>query len=236
MSKSQLYMLIAATLIVCGGAYVHGMKTDRWGQPTNEKLSAFTDRLHYVPIQFGDWTSEPVDIPADEFKASNCDGGFQRVYTNSVTGDQISIFLVSGRGYHCTIHTPDFCYTAAGFQMARDPVNFSFEIANSPEPMEIIHTVFNKEETTITRHLRILWTYTNSGVWKSPSMAKYEYGDEDAMYKMYIVRNVEGRSPLIGEEPGVAFCKEFIPLVNQALFAPEVPWERTNELQSKAGA
>jgi len=220
MSTSQLSMLVAGALVICGGAYVHGVKTDRWQQQTNEKLEHFSQRMEAIPIDFGDWTSKELDVNEEQFEASHCDRAYSRVFVNSVTGEQISAFLVSGRGYHVTIHTPEFCYTAAGYEMGRDPTSYKFEAPGLPEN-EVLHSMFKKDTQTETSHLRILWTYSKDGMWQSPEkLAKYTFGDEEAVYKLYLIRNVDGGVPAIGEDPALAFAREFLPILSQTLFAP----------------
>ena len=218
MSRIQLVILGVAAAIIIGSAGVHGVMTDRWVAQHSEKLTGYSARIADVPTEFGDWTSQAEEIPPDEFKASGCDAYFSRGFVNSVTGDVISVFLVSGRGYHVTIHTPQFCYKAAGFNQAKDQVAYEFEAPGMPEKHEVVHALFKKDTPQETQHLRILWTYTVDGTWRSPKLAKYTYGREPAMYKMYLVRSVLKGVPEIGDDPAVDFAKEFLPLLNQALF------------------
>ena len=93
MSKSQLAVLIVASVVIIGGAYVHGMSTDRWVKKHSKKLDQYTERLAALPTTFGDWTSTPMEVDAAQFKESGCDGSYSRLFENSVTGEQISVFL-----------------------------------------------------------------------------------------------------------------------------------------------
>lgn len=217
MLKTQIIMLSVAALVIVGGAVKHGFDTDRWTKQHSEKLNTYTSRLESLPTEFGDWTSIESEVDPAQFKASGCDGSYSRLFTNSL-GEQISVFLVSGRGYHVTIHTPNFCYVAAGYEMRNDPIDFEFEAPELPKT-EVVHTVFKKDLALATNQLRILWTYTVDGNWRSPKLAKYTYGSEDAMYKLYLIRSVDGGIPDIGDDPAVEFAKEFLPVVNATLFA-----------------
>ena len=220
MSKSQFIFLGVAAAFIVGTAYVHGVVTDRWGQQHSLKLAEYSARLDNVPRTFGDWTSAPQEVDPEQFKASGCDKHFSYLFENTVTGDQISVFLVSGRGYHVTIHTPNFCYKAAGYDQHADAVPYSFDAPGMEKKSEVVHALFKKDTATETSHLRILWTYCVDGTWKSPRLAKYTYGGENAMYKMYLIRSVQSGVPDIGDDPTVAFAKDFIPVLNKALFAP----------------
>ena len=209
-------MLTVAALVIIGSAYSHGILTDRWIPHRSEKLDGYTARLGDLPTEFGDWTSTDAPVDPAQFKASGCDGSFSKLFENSVTGEQISVFLVSGRGYHVTIHTPNFCYVAAGYDMRADPTSYAFVAPGMPDN-EVVHTVFSKATPTETSNLRILWTYSTDGSWKSPKLAKYTYGREDAMYKLYVIRNISDGVE-IGDDPTVQFAKEFLPILNQTLF------------------
>ena len=222
MTKSQYIMLGVAGLIIVSSAYVHGVYTDRWGRLTSEKLKHYTARLDDVPTKFGDWTSVPQEVDPAEFKASGCDGSFSRNFTNSVTDDVISVFLVSGRGYHATIHTPDQCYKAAGFVMGGTPQPHTFQTPGLADKNEVVHTVFRRDTPRGTEHLRILWTYSVDGAWKSPklALAKQTLGTEEAIYKMYVIRAIQS-APEIDEDPAMEFLDEFLPLLNEALFPAE---------------
>lgn len=218
MSKMHHIMLATAAVIIVGSAVVHGVMTDRWIKRHSEKLTQYTARLEQVPTQFGDWESTPDTVDPAEFKASGCDGHFSRVFTNKVTKDQISVFLVSGRGYHVTIHTPDFCYKAAGYDQRAQEEPYSFQAPGVGDKIEVAHALFKKDTPTETSQLRILWNFTVDGTWRSPEVPKLTYGGEDAMYKLYLIRNTGGRVPEIGDDPVVSFANEFVPLVNQVLF------------------
>ena len=102
---------------------------------------------------------------------------------------------------------------------------------------EVLHSVFKKDTQTETSHLRILWTYSKDGSWQSPEkLAKYTFGDEKAMYKLYLIRNVDGGAPPIGEDPVVGFAREFLPVLGQTLFAPGGPTEGGGEEQAATDA
>ena len=223
MEKSQYIILGVASVVIVGSAYVHGVATDRWVKKHSEKLSQYTARLDAVPTEFGDWVSTPQEVDAEQFEASGCDGHFSRLFENKLTGDQISVFLVSGRGYHATIHTPQFCYKAAGFDQRADAVPYEFEIPAMTDKHEVVHALFKKDTARETSHLRILWTYAVDGPWRSPRLAKYTYGGEDAMYKLYLIRSVESGVPDIGSDPSISFAKEFLSVLDKALFSQSVP-------------
>lgn len=222
MSRNQIIFAVVVALVTVVGAYTQGKITDRWENEISQELETFTLRLEDVPTQIGNWISEEVPVDEAQFKASNCHGRVSRTYRNAVTGEAVNIFLTSGKGYHVTIHTPDFCYVAAGYEMGNEPQNYRVNDVPemSPEP-EFLNTLFKKVTPTETTHLRILWSYTADGMWTAPKLAKYSLGTKDALYKLYLISEIGDGVPPIGEDPTVAFAKEFLPAINKVMFPKE---------------
>ena len=218
MSKNQLIFLAIVVLVTVGGAYRQGILTDRWSNEVSERLQTFTNHLDGVPKQIGNWVSEDTPVNEDQWKASNCHGRISRVYQNTATGDVVNVFLVSGKGYHVTIHSPDWCYVAAGYEMDKDPDTFSFDVPSVPAP-EFLNAMFKRVTPTETRQIRILWGYSDDGKWTSPKLAKYSFASKPALYKVYLISEIrDGVVPNLTEDPTVNFAREFLPTVNNILF------------------
>src|SRR5690349_8005042 len=97
-----------ALLLIVGTGVVHGMRTGRW-QPS----AALTDavaRLDTVPMRIGDWEGE--DTPLAGREPPGVAAHLCRRYTNTRTGEAVTMFLVCGRPGPVSIHTPDVCYAA----------------------------------------------------------------------------------------------------------------------------
>ena len=159
-----------------------------------------------------------MEVNEEQFKESMCNGVVSRLYRHAVTGDEVSVFLVSGKSYHITIHTPDWCYVAAGFEMRRNPINYSVECPDVVENPDFRTAVFYKDTPTETNRLRILWSYTEDGRWTSPKLAKQLFGHKPALYKVYLITSIGESAPSMSEEPSVEFAKVFIPTINKVLF------------------
>ena len=133
--KTTILISVLAGLASIAGAIYQGRFCDRWTVETSERLDVFGARLANVPRQFGGWTSVEVPVNEEQFIASKCNACVSRRYTHAVTGQEVTIFLVSGKAYHVTIHSPDWCYVAAGYEMQGDPSNYAFDVKGvSPRP------------------------------------------------------------------------------------------------------
>ncbi len=219
--KMQILIGAIAVIAAVGGAVYQGRLCDRWTLETSEQLDSFTKRLDGVPKEIGDWQATDVEVNQKEFEASHCQGVVSRAYQNAVTGQVVNVYLVSGKAYHVTSHSPDWCYVAAGFEMQDPPANYSVKCRDLPVDPDFLTTLFYKETPTETNRLRILWSYTDDGAWTAPKLAKQLFARKPALYKVYLITSIQDRPPLLAEDPGVLFAKEFIPAVNEVLFVPE---------------
>ena len=217
----KLVLPVAVALVIIGiGTYVQGVLSERWEKNRTEKLVGFTSRLSEVPLTIGDW--EGIDQPTDEeqFERSHCDGQVSREYRNLRNGDVVSVYLVSGTGRHVTIHTPDWCYRGAGYDMESPHIGYAIPVEEIDPDPEFRTTTFNKpdELTGTSDRLRIFWTFTDDGAWQSPASPKPAFGARDAMYKMYFITTAAQHRESPEDSPTLEFAEEFIPVVNKVLF------------------
>jgi len=183
---------------------VHGIYTDRWG-PSGQ-LTRALENLPHVPNKCGDWIGEEAPFDEESLSHAGIRGGVFRRYTNSKTGESISMMIVCGRGGPITVHTPDICYASAGFrQLApeqRKEVNTgasqsdSFYVARFGNPSAVAPT-----------QMEIYWTWSRDGrSWRAPDNPRFSFARVPALYKMYVVREFAPKS----RAEALESCEEFI--------------------------
>lgn len=230
MTKHIIPAVIAVLVLGIGMAY--HLKLTGTGEG-DEKLAAFTKAVvENVPKSFGNWESEEAPLSPEEFKLTNCTGYVSRVYKNKSTGDEISVYVVTGTARHITIHTPQWCYRAAGFVQngAAQPYEVALPEANAP--VSFTTASFQKDTEQGKQQLRIFWSFTDDGHWESPNDAKMYYAWRGAMFKVYLISPETRALESLEQSPNVAFAKEFMPVLNEALFraagtAPSPDGEKT---------
>lgn len=232
--KTHLLIGAVALVIIAAGALLQGRISDRWAPTTSVKLDAFTERLKAVPTEFGDWSGEDNEIDEEQFAASNCADCVSRTFRNSETGDEVSVYLVSGTARHATIHTPDWCYQGAGYDMQGQPVAYTVDSADGDAEFRAAR--FVKEDATSVSRLRILWSYTDDGHWQGPKRAKLKFAGRPALYKVYLIRSLSERHPTLANDPVVEFAREFIPVVNAALFPQSAEGESEETVAATGSA
>ncbi|MCP4193558.1 MAG: exosortase-associated EpsI family protein [Planctomycetaceae bacterium] len=220
------YLPIAVVLVVLVvGTIIEGNYSDRWGKAQSYKLDQFTEAVNRVPKSFGHWTSVDDEINQKEFEASNCTNCISRTYTNR-EGEVVNVYLVSGTGRHVTIHTPDWCYVGAGYEIVDGEAQqyTDAKATNLEVPPEFLTAIFRKEDPiNPTEHIRIFWTFSDDGIWRGPRMPKPTLGSKPAMYKIYMITNVHSGGADVATNPTLKFAREFLPIINGELFkAPPV--------------
>src|SRR4029079_19063280 len=140
-------------------------------------------------------------------------GGVFRRYTNSKTGESISMMIVCGRGGPITVHTPDICYASAGFrQLApeqRKEVNTgasqsdSFYVARFGNPSAVAPT-----------QMEIYWTWSRDGrSWRAPDNPRFSFARVPALFKIYVVREFAPKSRAEALESCEEFIRQALPVI-----------------------
>ncbi len=201
---------IFAVLLLGAG---HGVWTDRWVH--SRELDRSLARLEGVPTDVGDWHGEDLPYEAEDMSRAGIQGCVYRKYTNSRTRDAVTILLVCGRGGPICVHTPDVCYTAAGFQQiggtekavmgpAADFWNIHFTVPNSVVP----------------RRLEIHYAWSRDGAnWAAPDSPRFALARYPAVYKLYVVRDrpMQLRE---GDDTVKTFLAQFLLGLRAAMGAP----------------
>ena len=220
MSPRSLAPPIAVMLLVLTiGTVVHGIITDRFGMVVSQELREFTERLDNVPNVIGDWEGVEATLPQEELERAKVTGHVSRVYTHRETGTSVSLFLVCGTSRHITLHTPDLCYRARGFELESEPQQRTIDISDT-EQAEFSDGRFYKEEGHQIERLRILWAFSDDGNWLGPRSARTAMAGKDALYKIYLM----GPMPEPGDVDNSAieeFARDALPIINNALFGDE---------------
>lgn len=204
-----------AAVVACGAA--HGVLTGRW-QPAGADEAVVRKCLGRVPLTVGDWTGKPQEVPDADLLGGVAGYSLVR-YTNAQDGSLASVFLVGGRPGPVSIHTPDACYPAAGYEMAsqtRVPLEAAGVPASEFWTAELVRTRAAEQ-----RRMRIYWAWSAGDGWSVPDSPRLTFARVPTLYKMYLVREARvGEQPGAGD-PSLAFLKVFLPAVQRALFTEQ---------------
>jgi hypothetical protein len=199
-------------LMACG--VVHGFWTGRWSEAGPDPVSG--TRLEQVPLALGDWQGEVIESPARAPEPGL--GQFHRRYKNRHSGAVVSISLVYGQPGPVSIHTPDVCYGASGFE-----VGTPTHVRPADTTAEFWTAEASRKNATDQTRLRIFWSWCAGGTWQAadnPRLAfpRYRY---PVLYKLYAVRelSVGGESP--ENDPCADLLRYLLPELQKA-FVPSL--------------
>ncbi len=218
---SRILAYCAAAAVVVLGAMYQWKQSDVFGYSRSVTLEQFTERLDKVPKLIGQWeVISDKEIPPEEFKASNCDGYKSYTFQNRETNEVVDVFLASGTARHITIHTPDWCYPAAGYGRKTDiePALISCqEVELNPEFLTA-RFVKRKQATSAEIPLQVFWSFSYDGEWTAVQSAKVAFAGRDALYKIYLINHLPSQETRWQQVPSVKFIEECLPTINQYLF------------------
>lgn len=208
MSRLALLMIGFLALVCTAGAF-HGVMTDRW-RPSSA-LRESLNRLDNLPKSFGDWSGTDSDIDPEALTRTGIRGYIYRTYRNARNGSAISALIVCGQGGPISVHTPDVCYAGNGYQAASAQRHVPIDSA------DFWAIEFAKPNAIVPERLQIYWSWSvDANTWISPENPRLALARFPAVYKLYLVRDLAGKSEN-NDKQMKDFLAAFLPELRQAL-------------------
>jgi len=200
-------------VLVCGT--VHGLWNNRWG--SSRELAASAAKLARVPLSLEDW--EGRDVQVERRPGTEMAGELHRRYVHRRTSQVVSIFIVCDRPGPVSIHTPDVCYEAAGYEV-QSPTTFVPQLGSDAPAAQFRTARFRKKVTVDPTFLRIFWSWNATGAWQAPDDPRWAFPSQAALFKLYLIRETTGADEPLETDPCVELMKQLLPAMHQALFSP----------------
>ncbi len=202
----------ALALLTCGGlilasGIVHGMWTDRWMDP--QDLEAAVNNFQHFPMELGPWKGEVLDNHTG--KASGLAASIEVLYQHAETGKRIKVFLGCGRPGKVSIHTPDVCYAAIGYDM--DPQSTESFTCTDGRTGDVYTARFKKNRTGKQNNLRIYWTWYADGNWTVSKNPRLSFHRNKVLHKLYVLHELEN----LNDAPSPDVCGDLLPRLARAL-------------------
>jgi hypothetical protein len=230
--------ITAAVLLIVGAGIVHGKWTGRWGAspamaasaarprsaPATSRLSywgashALLERYQSVPMVIGEWKGTPFELDPDVRKRAGAEAWLTRVYTNPARGVSVSVLLLGGRPDKISVHTPDVCYPAAGYDMANPS---AYDRRYGPDGRRAgFRTALAVRGGVNPSALRIFWGWHSSTGWSAPEEdPRWTFVSEPTLSKLYVVRETGGAAVEPDRDPCNDFLDVFLPELDRAVFS-----------------
>ncbi|MEX0587010.1 MAG: hypothetical protein WD176_10220, partial [Pirellulales bacterium] len=174
----------------------------------------------------GEW--EGTVIPTDETMAIQYKKAKVREHQDIVYrhrrhgGKEVRMSLVCAHFRSIARHTPDKCFVGAGFDVAdeeKDDV-----VTTSDGEAKVRTAQFIRQDATSRQNQRIVWCFsTERGKWIAPDTGRIGLAvtGAQAWYKLYVTVALPGNKRSTDIDDCREFMRDFLPVLNRALFPAE---------------
>lgn len=187
----------------------HGHLTARWrGGPAVDMNPV----LAQLPAVVGDW--EGTDL-GDYKEPPGYHGSLARRYKDRRSGENVTILLMCGPPGLVSVHTPDVCYGASGYEVEK-PVRESVPLEGADEAVFYASNLVKSKSAEQTS-LRIYWAWNAAGAWTVADNPRLTFAGRPTLFKLYVLREAAEARPA-PQDPCVQFLRAFLPEAQRVLF------------------
>jgi hypothetical protein len=210
---TRILPIAVGIVALLASGVVHGLWTDRWVPKPDPTAAA--GRFDSLPLTIGEWDGEALEVSARELQGLS--GYLARRYVNRDTGDVVTLALMCGRPRVVSIHSPDVCYAASGYEVTA-PTRYS--PAGLPERADFWLTEMVRTRVAEQARLRVFFAWSAAGTWQAPDNPRVSYAGVPVLYKLYLLRDMPaGNPPPLADDPCVEFFRRLQPELHRGLFA-----------------
>jgi hypothetical protein len=214
----SLFPLLTALALLAAGGLVHGLWTERWHGHLDVELAA--ERLAACPVDVGDWKGEEIELDRDELRQARVAGYWARRFTRQHSEITVSAILLCGQPGPMAVHTPDVCYSGAGYELTAPPVRCTVDIG-AGRPAEAWAGKFRKFEANVPTYLRVFWAWHGSDGWQAADFPRLKFARAGVLYKLYVLRELPSNAERLPDDPCLDFLRQLLPALEPALYPSE---------------
>ena len=214
---TRILTFVAGLTIIVASGIVYGAWTQRWQE--SAALDSAVAKLQRLPEQVGRWKARPADLDQEALDMAGAKGWWVRRFTDERTGTSLLVILLCGRAGPLSVHKPETCYAAAGYSLTAAPVHFAVRDEYKTPPAEFWTGQFKRPEAG-GQQLRIFWSWFDGGAWKAADNPRWSFAAVPALYKLYVIRETNGRPERLNDDPAAEFLRRLLPETSRTLSAP----------------
>jgi hypothetical protein len=205
--------VILAMAVFLSAGVANGLRTGRWA--ASSEVEAAAARLARVPATIGDWAGKDEEIDPRMLTAAGAAGCVSRSYEDRRDGARVSVLLLCGPPGPISVHPPNVCYAANGFDLA----GITAARVDRPSGVDQFRVGdFRKPAVGGPARLEILWAWNAGGAWSAPERPRFAFAAAPVLYKLYVIRDVSAAGRTADRDVPREFLREFLPEVDRALF------------------
>jgi hypothetical protein len=169
-------------------------------------------------MMVGEWEGRPTDVDGRQLAVAEAAGSLSRVYVNRRTGAEVTVVMLCGRPGPIALHSPEVCYSGAGFSLSGERETASVTPEGAPAA-ELFKGRFVKAGTA-PETLNVFWSWKTDGPWGAPSEPRLAFFRSTVLYKLYVIRRLAGPEENSAREPCLDFLNEFLPELQKRIASP----------------
>jgi Protein of unknown function (DUF3485) len=202
---TRYYAFLTAIVLLLGSGLLYHSQAGG-----SEQLDAAASRVALVPSVVGDWHANDEASDERAFEQAGAKAHWTRHYVNQKTKESVLVILMCGRPGKMAVHTPEVCYSGAGYELHGHPTACAIN-----GDANFWTAKFVKKAS----QLRLYWTWSASGAWEASASPRWQFRGEPFLYKLYVSRDISDQPSVVPEaDVTAAFLGEFVPVLKRTLF------------------
>jgi len=207
---------MTALVLVIAAGLVHGRWTNRW--TTSAAVVKAVGKLGRLPMILGDWQARSLEMNREQLALAEIAGCIARRYENRQNKAAVTVLLVCGHPGAISVHTPDICYTGAGYGPTGPLEMLALPVGTTGPPASFRNAVFAKTSAGVPTYLRILWSWSADGAWEAPANPRLRFAPRQVLYKLYVIRELAAADDRLEGDPSLDFLRTLLPELGRVLF------------------
>jgi hypothetical protein len=149
-----------------------------------EAIEQAAARLGKIPSHFGPWHLRDEEPLRDStLRMLQCASHVSRTYTNSETGEWVSLVILVGPAGPLVAHTPEICMASREFQ----PLKPATAGPLSDSTKDRFYAASFRETTLDGNKLDVYYAWSRDGqVWEAPDSPRIALGPLPVLYKIQV--------------------------------------------------
>ena len=216
LSSLWVWMMLACMLLGASGG-VRAWQDHRFATVQNDVVvSPFA--LKDLPQTLGDWRAEvgsDASLDPEIARIAGSSDSVMRTYTNTATGQSLTVLVLFGPAHIVYAHQPAVCYPAVGYRPIAETLTRSVANGSGP-PAQFSSQVYARPKDLQQGRQEVFFSFRHGNRW-SPDPVWKDFRHHPAMYKVQTQRLVTESESSTGRREQDNPTEQFL-----ALLLPEI--------------
>ena len=215
----RLLPILTAIPLILACGLAEGLWTDRWR--LSAELEQAPGKLAQVPRSLGPWEGQDQELDDQVVRQAELRAHLSCRYVHRQTGEVLHVLLVCGRAGPVTVHSPDVCFSGAGFVPAKPRVRQVVQAEDLSSPAEFWSERYHRAGAAIPDSVQLYYSWNAGGGWAAADRPRLAFARARALYKLYVVRQLPRADEPAEHDPIPEFLRQLLPEVERCLSAGE---------------